>query len=239
MADEQSAASPRKPLGRSAESLGWLASSGVQPKKRKEIQGELPSLPPPSARPLARPPTNHWLPAERAGVSAASLVALKAEMYKAQQEAALVREGKLDGEQLRARRRGGSGLAAVTQRGNAGVAERDRRDRLELKTTSQRMSEAAAALERKAQLYDRLARGEAEASGGEYEVDFLLKQQHPIDTAGLAAGSRGGSLVSSDMAQERRRREWEEDVTVGLADEEARERKREGGRQVMGGGWLS
>lgn len=38
MADEQDGAD-KKPLARSVESLGWLASSGVQPKKRREIEG--------------------------------------------------------------------------------------------------------------------------------------------------------------------------------------------------------
>lgn len=32
----------KKPLGRAIESLGWLASSGVQPKRRREIAGALP-----------------------------------------------------------------------------------------------------------------------------------------------------------------------------------------------------
>ena len=64
-------------------------------------------------------------------MSATSLVALKAELYKTQQQASLVREGKLDPEELRARRRGGTAL--LQGRSNAGVAERDRRDRLEVK----------------------------------------------------------------------------------------------------------
>jgi hypothetical protein len=57
------------------DNLGWLASSGVQPRKRREIEG----------------------------VGASSLLALQAQVVRAQQEAALVKEGKLDAEELRAR----------------------------------------------------------------------------------------------------------------------------------------
>ncbi len=38
MAD-QAGGEGKKPLGRAVESLGWLASSGVQPKRRREIEG--------------------------------------------------------------------------------------------------------------------------------------------------------------------------------------------------------
>lgn len=41
MSDNQDVAE-KKPLARSVESLGWLASSGVQPKKRREIEGVCP-----------------------------------------------------------------------------------------------------------------------------------------------------------------------------------------------------
>ena len=50
--------SRRKPLVRDAESLGWLAQSAVQPKKRREIEG----------------------------VSASSIVDLKAQLYRTQEE---------------------------------------------------------------------------------------------------------------------------------------------------------
>lgn len=37
--EEREGGSGKKPLARSVESLGWLASSGVQPRKRREIEG--------------------------------------------------------------------------------------------------------------------------------------------------------------------------------------------------------
>jgi hypothetical protein len=71
-----------------------------------------------------------------AGVGASSLMALQSEVAKTQQEASEVREGRLDAEELRARRRGGGGaVAALLGRRNAGVAERDRVDRLEIKAS--------------------------------------------------------------------------------------------------------
>lgn len=194
----------KKPLARSVESLGWLASSGVQPRKRREIEGarvsrrpaaKLGRRLPPLLLPCSlssctvflaittsvrrcRPP-----PLRSAGVGAASLMALQAQVAKAQQEASLVREGKLDAEELRARwgaqlcvcmcvcvdgvlgtasmlccgrgrwaagsgafaarptpclpaapprRRKGS-MATLLERKNAGVGDRDQRDRLALK----------------------------------------------------------------------------------------------------------
>ena len=55
---------------------------------------------------------------------------------------------------------------------NRGVEERDRRDRDQLRAEAEA---AAGALERKAQLYERLARGEAPDVEGLYNVDFIKK----------------------------------------------------------------
>jgi hypothetical protein len=66
------------------------------------------------------------------------------------------------------------------QRSNDGVAARANADRLALKQTapdgSERLAESAAALERKAALYGRLARGEAQDEGEAYEVGLLGAQ---------------------------------------------------------------
>ncbi len=94
MAGEGQPVREAKPLSRSAESLGWLAQSGVQPKKRREIEG----------------------------VSGASMVALKAEVFKTQQEAAAVKEGRLDADELRARRKGESCAISVFDRADEGMA---------------------------------------------------------------------------------------------------------------------
>ncbi|EFN53927.1 hypothetical protein CHLNCDRAFT_58391 [Chlorella variabilis] len=200
----------KKPLARSVESLGWLASSGVQPRKRREIEG----------------------------VGAASLMALQAQVAKAQQEASLVREGKLDAEELRARRKGS--MATLLERKNAGVGDRDQRDRLALKTTTDRLSESRAALEKKAALYDRLARGEVDDEDDKYEVDFLMKgtgggawRQPELDTTGLAVHTQTGGLVSGDMARERERRSWEAEQEAEMAAEEEAERRRAERRELL------
>ncbi|PNW75358.1 hypothetical protein CHLRE_12g523832v5 [Chlamydomonas reinhardtii] len=126
------------------------------------------------------------------------------------------------------------------QRRNTGVEERDRRDKLEVKTTADRVGECYAALERKAQLYEKLARGELDDEGEQYEVDFLRKGGAAEEEAGGGEGRRGGDLVdtmlqavsgtggmmTADMARERERRDWERDQQRIMADEEAEERRR-------------
>ena len=78
----------------------------------------------------------------RAGVTSAGMVALKASVYKAQQEAALLREGKLDMADLRTQRRAAG--ASVLDRSNTGVQERDSLDKLHIKARRRRCSQAAA-----------------------------------------------------------------------------------------------
>ncbi|KAI3431435.1 hypothetical protein D9Q98_004487 [Chlorella vulgaris] len=214
----------KKPLARSTESLGWLAQSGMQPRKRRDIEG----------------------------VGASSLVAMQAQVLRAQQEAALVKEGKLDAEELRARRKGG--IAALLGKKNAGVGLRDERDRLEVKTATDKLGESRAALERKAALYDRLARGEVDDEDAIYEVDFLMKggvggggtasgnggtawhqqqQQGEVDTAGMAAYTATGGLRSGDMAREQERRSWEAEQEAEIAAEEETERRRKERRELL------
>lgn len=129
----------KKPLGRSLDSLGWLAQSSVQPKKRKEIEGNNSDfLFVPNVNLLAplrskmhfrlTPPP----PSIPTGVTASSLLGLKAQVAKKQQEATDLKEGRTDLASMRDRSRG-VGLGAVLERRNAGVAERDQKDKLELK----------------------------------------------------------------------------------------------------------
>lgn len=67
-----------------------------------------------------------------------------------------------------------------------------------MQTTSDRLVESSAALERKAALYDRLASGGAaggtDAEGEQYEVDFLMKAAHApaVDSADAASRSVTG-----------------------------------------------
>jgi hypothetical protein len=60
---------------------------------------------------------------------------------------------------------------------NPGVAARDSKDRLQLKpsgTGADRLAESQAALERKAALYEKLARGDVDDDSEKYEVGACL-----------------------------------------------------------------
>uniref|UniRef100_A0A061RW37 Cytochrome b561 ferric reductase transmembrane family protein n=1 Tax=Tetraselmis sp. GSL018 TaxID=582737 RepID=A0A061RW37_9CHLO len=150
--EEQEKPVPRKskPLVREAESLGWLAQSAVQPKKRREIDG----------------------------VSVNSIVDLKAQLYRTQEQARLRADGMIGPEDLQARRKAGLDVTLLSRK-NAGVEERSRRDEAELQRSSDRVAECYAALERKAKLYEQLVRGEAPDNEDTYNVDFL--QKHTLE----------------------------------------------------------
>ena len=108
-----------------------------------------------------------------------------------------------------------------------------------MQTTSDRLSESQAALERKAELYNRLASGQApDAEAEKYEVDFLLKgftgrgvnpQRHTkeVDTAEAAVYTATGGLLSSDMVREQERRAWETGIRQEAATEEAADERRD------------
>lgn len=81
--------------------LGWLASSGVLPRKRKEIEG----------------------------VGGSSILELQAQLYQAQENARL----RGSGVAVPDRRTAGLNVASLMKGRNAGVEERDKKDRLELK----------------------------------------------------------------------------------------------------------
>ncbi|KAL3154674.1 hypothetical protein ABBQ38_011223 [Trebouxia sp. C0009 RCD-2024] len=183
---------------RAAENLGWLATSGTYSKKRKLIEG----------------------------VSGASVVELKAELYRAQQDAKLAQEGLLD-EDRRDRRKAGIDVSGILGKGNAGVEQRSAKDDLSYKTDTDKLNDSYAALERKAVLYDRLSLGRFDDDEEQYNVDFLQKgslsdempgDRHrpaydaaePIDTASMAI--RASGMVSGDMQQEQGRRNWEEET---------------------------
>ncbi|GFR43914.1 hypothetical protein Agub_g5048 [Astrephomene gubernaculifera] len=193
--------------------LGWLAQSGVLPRKKQDIEG----------------------------VSGSSILELQAQLYRAQENAKL----RASGAELPDRRTSGLDVGALMKRRNAGVEERDRKDRLEVKTTADRVGECYAALERKAQLYEKLARGEVEDEEDQFEVDFLRKPdrgegppgQHrgssdPIDTM-LQAVSGTGGMTSADMQRERERRAWEQEQERALADEEAEARRRKQKEELL------
>ena len=81
-----------------------------------------------------------------------------------------------------------------------------------VQTDKDRLQDAYTALERKAQLYDRLAQGHADDNDEQYNVDFLRKgflvhedrapagrvrekADRTVDTAGLAVSSSGAKLL--------------------------------------------
>ncbi|KAM7524979.1 hypothetical protein LguiA_014881 [Lonicera macranthoides] len=132
------------------ESLGWLTESSIMPKKHRAI----------------------------AGVGASSILELKAQLYKSQEESKLSNKEPQNSdyhlEVHRAKKK-------ITPRDhfsakNTGVDARAHRDKLELKAVKDG-SASYAALEKKAELYDKLARGELsdEEDKEKYCVDFFRK----------------------------------------------------------------
>ncbi|KAG6472866.1 uncharacterized protein At4g18257-like [Zingiber officinale] len=127
------------------ESLGWLTESSVMPKKRKSIEG----------------------------VGAASIVELKAQLYRSQEEARKAKEA-APAEFLRPKKK--PLPSDVFSHKNAGVENRANKDKLEMKAMKDG-SAVYAALEKKAELYEKLARGELpdEEDKERYCVDFFHK----------------------------------------------------------------
>ncbi|MCO5548319.1 hypothetical protein L7F22_001776 [Adiantum nelumboides] len=125
------------------ESLGWLTESSVMPKKKKAIEG----------------------------VGASSIVELRAQLYRTQEDAKRIKAGDPDAVVHRSRKK----MDAFSKQ-NTGVEERANRDKLQLKAENDG-SASYAALEKKAQLYEKLVRGELsdEDDREKYSVDFLRK----------------------------------------------------------------
>ncbi|TKW15931.1 hypothetical protein SEVIR_5G265400v4 [Setaria viridis] len=137
---------------RRMESLGWLTESAVMPKKHKAIEG----------------------------VGAASILDLKAQLYRTQEEArnptapGAVTAAASGGEFRRAKIR--SAPSDPLGAKNSGVDARAHKDKLELKAVKDG-SASYAALEKKAELYEKLSRGELpdEEDKEKYCVDFFQK----------------------------------------------------------------
>ncbi|CAK7350236.1 unnamed protein product [Dovyalis caffra] len=129
------------------ESLGWLTESSILPKKHRAIEG----------------------------VGASSIVELKAQLYKSQEEAKKSKDiAPSDVEYHRAKK-------IVTpldtfSKKNSGVESRELKDKLELKAVNDGTA-SYAALEKKAELYEKLMRGELsdEEENEKYCVDFFRK----------------------------------------------------------------
>ncbi|KAL2327500.1 hypothetical protein Fmac_020927 [Flemingia macrophylla] len=155
------------------ESLGWLTESSIMPKKHRAI----------------------------AGVGASSLLELKAELYKSQEDSKKSRElSGPDAEYQRAKNK--IATKDTFSAKNRGVDARAHKDKLELKAVSDG-SASYAAMERKAELYDKLVKGELsdEEDQEKYCVDFfrkgiehdeLLPQPPPGPDVLLGNGDGGG-----------------------------------------------
>ncbi|WRX26729.1 hypothetical protein QQP08_019216 [Theobroma cacao] len=155
------------------ESLGWLTESSIMPKKHRAIEG----------------------------VGASSILELKAQLYKSQEESKKSKElSGPDVEYHRAKRKIAPHDTFSLK--NSGVEARALKDKLELKAVNDG-SVSYAALEKKAELYDKLVRGELsdEEDKEKYCVDFFTKgveqeesQQPQVDRASdnVQAGDEDG-----------------------------------------------
>ncbi|WOL20612.1 hypothetical protein Cni_G29417 [Canna indica] len=128
------------------DSLGWLTESSVMPKKYKAIEG----------------------------VGASSIVELKAQLYRSQEEARKAKEAAPDVDFLRAKKK--PLPSDIFSHKNTGVDSRANKDKMELKAVEDG-SAVYAALEKKAELYEKLARGDLpdEEEKEKYCVDFFRK----------------------------------------------------------------
>ncbi|KAJ0957112.1 hypothetical protein HanPSC8_Chr01g0023421 [Helianthus annuus] len=130
------------------ESLGWLTESSIMPKKHRAI----------------------------AGVGPSSILELKAQLYKSQEEAKTTNSNK-NPDQLEVHRAKKKIVPNDVFAGkNSGVDARSHKDKLEMKAVKDG-SASYAALEKKAELYEKLARGEVsdEEDKEKYCVDFFSK----------------------------------------------------------------
>ncbi|XWS19827.1 hypothetical protein CRYUN_Cryun31cG0050200 [Craigia yunnanensis] len=158
---------------RVVESLGWLTESSIMPKKHRAIEG----------------------------VGASSILELKAQLYKSQEESKKSKElNGPDVEYHRAKKMIAPHNTFSLK--NSSVDARSLKDKLELKAVNDG-SVSYAALEKKAELYDKLVRGELsdEEDKEKYCVDFFRKgveqeesQQPQVEHASdyLQAGDEDG-----------------------------------------------
>ncbi|KAM7257953.1 hypothetical protein ACFE04_013694 [Oxalis oulophora] len=151
------------------ESLGWLTESSIMPMKRKAIQG----------------------------VGASSIMELKAQLYKSQQDSK-----KSNGpDQLnfhRAKKLISPPLDPFSHT-NSGVQARAHKDKLELKAVKDGTA-SYQALERKAQLYDKLMKGELsdEEDQEKYCVDFFRKGVEHDSSQAFQGNDSVGAAPSED-----------------------------------------
>ncbi|OUZ99401.1 hypothetical protein BVC80_8057g4 [Macleaya cordata] len=136
------------------ESLGWLTESSIMPKKHKAI----------------------------AGVGPSSILELKAQLYKTQEEARKSKDLASDHLEFHRAKKKILPHDPFSHK-NSGVEARANKDKVELKAVKDG-SASYAALERKAELYEKLARGELpdEEEKEKYCVDFFSKSLVGVDS---------------------------------------------------------
>ncbi|XP_057471273.1 uncharacterized protein At4g18257-like [Actinidia eriantha] len=146
---EQDEEGKKKKRAVGVESLGWLTESSIMPKKHRAI----------------------------AGVGPSSILELKAQLYRSQEESKRSKEQQPVSNHLEYQR----AKKKIAPRDslslkNSGVDARALKDKLELKAVNDG-SASYAALERKAGLYEKLAKGELsdEEDKEKYCVDFFSK----------------------------------------------------------------
>ncbi|PSS04892.1 hypothetical protein CEY00_Acc20752 [Actinidia chinensis var. chinensis] len=147
---EQDEEAKKKKRAVAVESLGWLTESSIMPKKHRAI----------------------------AGVGPSSILELKAQLYKSQEESKRSKEQLSTHNEHFEYQRAKKKIAprdALSLK-NSGVDARALKDKLELKAVNDG-SASYAALERKAELYEKLAKGELsdEEDKEKYCVDFFSK----------------------------------------------------------------
>ncbi|KAI5079765.1 hypothetical protein GOP47_0005244 [Adiantum capillus-veneris] len=181
---------------RRVESLGWLTESSIMPKKKKAIEG----------------------------VGASSIVELRAQLYRTQEDAKRIKTGDADAVLHRSLKK-----TDTFYKKNTGVEERANRDKLQLKAETDG-SASYAALEKKAQLYEKLARGELsdEDEREKYSVDFLRKGLLEDEFRSLEAEGAGevapmqsneGPTQDSSSIERRSGIGWSSDKAVGISQE--------------------
>mmetsp|Transcript_2143 Transcript_2143/g.4000 ORF Transcript_2143/g.4000 Transcript_2143/m.4000 type:complete len:244 (-) Transcript_2143:106-837(-) len=131
------------------------------------------------------------------GLSASSIIDLKAILFQAEEDAK--RSKSFDQPFRRARKV--TRLSDTLGKANSGVSARNERDE-QMHAEEQRF-DVDAALRKKAQLYDRIARGEFRDSEERFLVDFDRKQ------CDEAADHQNPELMSADMKMDQQRTEWE------------------------------
>lgn len=165
------------------------------------------------------------------GVDGRGLPEMQAQLYKLEQQAAAK---KASGQSLSKPRRVTIGALGAA---NAGVDTRNQKDLREAPTDANRIAASEAALEWKAQLYAKLARGEAVSADDEsYNVDFFAKasdQSLPNHEALAAAANAPHSRLGVGAAHQDGRQpgaadreQWEADEREAHATQTAEEERR-------------